>query len=62
MTDTRLVGFEAAAFRGADALDDDELAAQLAESIDRVATSTERVQDRREPAVVALVAARRLSR
>jgi hypothetical protein len=65
MTDTRLVGFEAAAFRGADALDDDELAAQLAESIDRVATSTddhERVQDLRELAVVALVAARRLGR
>jgi hypothetical protein len=65
MTDTRLVGFEAAALRGADALDDDELAAQLAESIDRVATSTEdheRVQNLRELAVVALVAARRLSR
>ena len=62
---TQLVGFEAAALRGADLLDDDELAGALANLIDSVATSTDdhgRVQDLRELAAVALVAARRLAR
>jgi hypothetical protein len=67
MTDTRLVGFEAAALRGADELDDDELAGRLAEAIDEAAidqtvSEHERVQDLRELAALALVAARRLAR
>ena len=65
MTQTRLVGFEAAALRGADLLDDDELAGKLAELVDIVATGDddhERVQDLRELAAVALIAARRLGR
>ena len=65
MTQTRLFGFEAAALRGADLLDDDELAGKLAELVDIVATGDddhERVQDLRELAAVALVAARRLGR
>lgn len=65
MTQTRLVGFEAAALRGADTLDDDELAGQLAEAVDRAATDVDdhtRVQDLRELAALALVTARRLTR
>ena len=65
MTQTRLVGFEAAALRGADLLYDDELAGKLAELVDIVATGDddhERVQDLRELAAVALIAARRLGR
>ncbi len=65
MTQTRLVGFEAAALAGADLLDDDELAGRLAEVVDIVATGDddhERVQDLRELAALALVAARRLAR
>jgi hypothetical protein len=62
---TRWIGFEAAAVRGADSMTDEELAGQLADLIDRVATDdsdwTERVQDLRELAAAALVAARRLA-
>jgi hypothetical protein len=63
MTQTRLIGFEAAALRGADLLSDEELAGKLAELVDIVATGDddhERVQDLRELAAVCLVAARRL--
>jgi hypothetical protein len=67
MTEMRLVGFEAAAVRGADLLDDGELAGRLAEAIDEAAVDQavdahSRVQDLRELAALALVAARRLSR
>jgi hypothetical protein len=67
VTETRLVGFEAAALAGADELPDEELAGALAEAIDRHATAvdrgsdTERVQDLRELAAVALITARRLT-
>jgi hypothetical protein len=63
MTQTRLIGFEAAALRGADLLSDDELAGKLADLVDVVATGDddhERIQDLRELAAVCLVAARRL--
>lgn len=65
MTQTRLIGDEAAAMRGADLLDDDELAGRLAEAIDEAAVDQtvdkyNRVQDLRELGVLALVAARRL--
>jgi hypothetical protein len=65
MTQTRLIGDEAAAMRGADMLDDDELAGRLAEAIDEAAIDQtvdkySRIQDLRELAVLALVAARRM--
>jgi hypothetical protein len=63
MTQTRLIGFEAAALRGADLLSDDELAGKLADLVDVVATRPDHHQrnpDNRELAAVCLVAARRL--
>ena len=62
-TTTRLIGFEAAAMRGAELLDDDELAGLLADLVDRAAGDADehdRIEDLRELAVVALVTARRL--
>lgn len=64
MTQTRLIGFEAAAVRYVDSFDDDELAGLLADAVDRIANddngAVARPQDLRELAAVALVASRRL--
>lgn len=61
MNPTRLVGFEAAAVRAADARDTDELTEQLAFCIARLAGAEEpRPQDLRELAAAALVLGRRL--
>jgi hypothetical protein len=63
---TQLTGFEAAALRGADLMDDDELADALEHLFGAVQApgggDHGRVQDLRELAAVALVSARRLAR
>ena len=64
MTGTRLTGFEVAALRGAELLDDDELAGRLADAVDHAACAVDeraRAQDLRELAVLALETARRLA-
>jgi hypothetical protein len=64
MTQTQLTGFEAAAMRGAELLDDDALAEQLVELANRaLAVHTDghtAIQDLRELAAAATVTARRL--
>jgi hypothetical protein len=66
MTSPHLLGFESLALHGADLLDDVESAGALAEAIDRAACDDadrfDRVQDLRELAALALVAARRIEK
>jgi len=60
---TRLIGFEAAAIRRAHDLNDEDLAGELADLVDRAATDdgAMRAQDLRELGAAAIVTARRMS-